>query len=320
MHNVFRLSFVTMSAGSPGDQGAEHARESLEPDPAEPAADLAIGDLAEQAGVSPGLLRMWESRFGFPEPTRLPSGHRRYSARDVGAVREVVARQRSGLRLEKAISAVRALRDSGEPSVFAAVRASDPRLPRQRLRKSTLVALSWALEDEMWSRGQRGFAFGAFQRGRYFEQAASRWGDLARRSRATLVIAEFPDGPPGPSAGPGAPLFVPLATGAPLRDEWAVVCDSPAFAAVLSAWESPGQSAVPDMDREFETVWTLDPAPVRTAARVCLDIADSSGAVDGVDDLRADLGSSPTASPPSPQAVTEFCDRVIGYLDRWSHR
>jgi DICT domain-containing protein len=114
-------------------------------------------------------------------------------------------------------------------------------------------------------------------------------------------------------------VLVPLAGGDPLREEWAVVCDSPAFAAVLSAWEPPGQPRQPDGEREFETVWTLDPEPVRTAARVCLDLAEAAG-VQGVPDLRAALASSPTASAPSPQTVTDFCDRVIGEVDRRSRR
>ncbi len=114
-------------------------------------------------------------------------------------------------------------------------------------------------------------------------------------------------------------MLVPLAGGDPLREEWAVVCDSPAFAAVLSAWEPPGQPRHPDREREFEAVWTLDPAPVRTAARVCLDLAEAAG-VDGVPDLRAALASSPTSTPPSPQAVTDFCDRVIAHFDRLDRR
>lgn len=281
---------------------------------------LSIGDVAEQAGVSPGLLRMWETRFGFPEPVRLPSGHRRYRVADVEAVRDVLARQQSGLRLEKAIATVRASLLAAEPSIFAAVRTADPRIPRQRLRKSTLIALSWAIEDEMCARGQRGYAFGAFQRGEFFRPAAARWQDIARRSRFAMVLADFPQGPPSGPTGPHDPVYVPLEEGAPLREEWAVVCDSPAFAAVLTAWEPPGQAGVPQQDREFEAVWTLDPGPVRAAAQVCLDAAAASGAVPSAVDLREQLDASPQATPPSPLAVTEFCDRVIGYLDRWQRR
>jgi len=131
-----------------------------------------------------------------------------------------------------------------------------------------------------------------------------------------MVLAEFPDDAPPRPRGAGLPVFVPLAPGAPLREEWAVVCDSPAFAAVLTAWEVPGQAGRADAQREYEAVWTLDPAPVRVASRVCLDVAAASGAVDDVASLSADLAASPLAAPASPQGVTEFCDRVIGHLDQ----
>jgi len=296
-----------MSAGSQDQQVAA-------------APHLSIGDVAERAGVSPGLLRMWETRFGFPAPTRLPSGHRRYSAADIDAVKEVLARQQAGLRLDKAIATVQAGMHVEEPSIFAAVRSVDPRLPRQRLRKSTLMALSWAIEDEMCARGRQGYAFGAFQRGEYFAPAEERWRDLTRRSRLGMVLADFPDGRPAGVAEEDGPIYVPLSSWTPMREEWAVVCDSPAFAAVLTAWEPPGQSRVPGNDREFEAVWTLDPAPVRTAARICVDVADAAGALPDATAVRNELAASAQATPPSPQAVTEFCDRVIGYLDRWKRR
>ena len=168
----------------------------------------------------------------------------------------------------------------------------------------------------MCARGTQGFAFGAFQRSRHFEPAAERWRDLARRSRLGMVLAEFPDDDPPRPRGSGLPVFVPLAPDAPLREEWAVVCDSPAFAAVLTAWEVPGQAGRSDRAREFEAVWTLDPAPARAAGQVCLDIAASSGVVDDVGSLSAGLAASPLAAAASPRGVTEFCDRVIGHLDR----
>ena len=51
-----------------------------------PAATLTIGDLAARTGLTTATLRMWESRHGFPVPTRLDSGHRRYDEHDVGQV------------------------------------------------------------------------------------------------------------------------------------------------------------------------------------------------------------------------------------------
>lgn len=39
---------------------------------------LSIGDLSRATGIPIGTLRSWESRYGFPAPRRLESGHRRH--------------------------------------------------------------------------------------------------------------------------------------------------------------------------------------------------------------------------------------------------
>ena len=44
---------------------------------------LAIKDLAEQTGVAAGTIRMWEQRYGFPEPARTAAGYRVYDVPDV---------------------------------------------------------------------------------------------------------------------------------------------------------------------------------------------------------------------------------------------
>ena len=40
---------------------------------------LSIGELSQATGISPDTIRVWERRYGVPEPVRLPSGHRRYT-------------------------------------------------------------------------------------------------------------------------------------------------------------------------------------------------------------------------------------------------
>lgn len=55
---------------------------------AKAAADLlSIGDICEETGLSPDVIRVWERRYGFPVPVRLPSGHRRYKAEDLHRLR-----------------------------------------------------------------------------------------------------------------------------------------------------------------------------------------------------------------------------------------
>jgi methanogenic corrinoid protein MtbC1 len=48
---------------------------------------LSIGDLADLTGLSVDVIRIWEKRYGFPEPVRLPSGHRRFREADVHRLR-----------------------------------------------------------------------------------------------------------------------------------------------------------------------------------------------------------------------------------------
>ena len=49
----------------------------IEPD------SLSIGDICTETGLSADVIRVWERRYGFPMPLRLPSGHRRYRREDL---------------------------------------------------------------------------------------------------------------------------------------------------------------------------------------------------------------------------------------------
>ena len=57
---------------------------------------LTIGQFVERTGVPEGTLRMWERRYGFPSPERLPSGHRRYGEDEVALVRRVASERIGG--------------------------------------------------------------------------------------------------------------------------------------------------------------------------------------------------------------------------------
>ncbi|QDU67748.1 MerR family transcriptional regulator [Engelhardtia mirabilis] len=51
---------------------------------------LSIGELAQATGISPDTIRVWERRYGVPQPVRLPSGHRRYTPEQLRWLRRVV--------------------------------------------------------------------------------------------------------------------------------------------------------------------------------------------------------------------------------------
>lgn len=50
---------------------------------------ISIGELAGRTGISVDTIRVWERRYGHPQPVRLPSGHRRYTNDHVRFLRRV---------------------------------------------------------------------------------------------------------------------------------------------------------------------------------------------------------------------------------------
>ena len=188
-----------------------------------------------------------------------------------------------------------------------------------RLKKSTLLALSWAIEDEFCAKAERAVLFGAFQRERYYDAARSRWAELALVARSAFAFAEFPDLDRPQVSGAGArpgPVLVPLPPEEPMAREWAVVCDSMDLPAALTAWELPGQAGVPDRERVFESMFTVDPDAVRDAARVCAGVARRAGAGEAAPALY-DLADRPRAGTTDLAAVSAMFGRVLTYVDRF---
>ncbi len=293
-----------------------HQKAQVPVPPEDRSAGISIGDLAERTGVAPATLRMWESRHGFPRPRRRDSGHRRYDESDVEMVRQILLRRDSGSRLEVAIAAVALTQASlteapGAPSVFATTRRLHPGLNPQRLTKATLLAMSWAIEDECCSRAERPMIFGAFQKERYYRAAEERWTELARIARSTMLFAGFSTPPPEKDGI----SFVTLPQDAPMRQEWVVVCDSAEYPAMLTAWELPGQSGVADGQRLFESIWTVEPGVVRDAARACAQVAQQLGYVEAAP-LLYELADNPPPAPRELLQATSLLNRVVAYVDR----
>ena len=255
---------------------------------------LTIGDVAERTGVRVGTLREWERRHGFPDPVRLPSGHRRYTERDVGQIRDVLRRQQSGSSLAAAITHSVA-RQPSSASLFAAVAAVSPQ-PAQRVSRQAMLALSRSIEDASASAGGPRQVVGSFQRRGVYDGCASRWLELARGADMALAFADF-DG----VRRPESIVEVPIAATSPLHREWAVVSASEAFAACLVGWQwSPGVDG-------FEAIWTVDGTVVATALQRAIDVARSSDVtVEFPDVLTPDVAG---------RSAEEILARVVGRLD-----
>lgn len=279
---------------------------------------LTIGQFADRTGVAVATLRMWEQRHQFPMPDRLASGHRRYREADVRAVQEVVRRRDAGTRLdvaiEEAIVAASERARPSAPSVYAELRRRHPYLAAHRLKKSTMLALSWAIEDEFCARADRAELFGIFQRASNYAAARPRWEELDRVSGSTFVFADFEA-----VTSDGGPVRIPLAQDSPMRREWAVVCDSTELPAALTGWELPGQEGAPDRERIFESLWTVEPAAVRDAARVCAQVALDAGA-ESAAPVVSRLASRAGAGVSDLASVTTMFNRVVAYVDFFADR
>ena len=70
-----------------------------------PLALLSIGGLSRVSGIGVETLRNWERRYGFPEPVRLDSGHRRYPSETVPRLRLVRRALDLGLKPSFALAA-----------------------------------------------------------------------------------------------------------------------------------------------------------------------------------------------------------------------
>jgi DNA-binding transcriptional MerR regulator len=270
---------------------------------------LTIGDLARHAGVTPELIRAWEKRFGFPEPVRLPSGHRRYTDADARAVRRVVEERDRGLRLEEAIATTRRAGGSSDSgSVYAELARRHPDLASYTLSKRTLLALSWAIEDEAVAQAASGVLLGTFQRGRYYGHSRRRWEELARTAESAVAMADF-----DAHDDAGRPATVALPDDSPMLREWVVVHDAPDFAVALVAFELPGHGGAED-ERPFEALWSVDGRVVRDAAL----LTARAGAAAGSEASRrvlADLEGRAALPSTSPGATTAVFNRMVAYTD-----
>jgi DICT domain-containing protein len=271
-------------------------------------AGLTIGQLAEDAGTQPGTLRMWEARYGFPRARRLASGHRRYSADELQRVRDVLTLRETGLSLRAAIDRVLSEPEEAPASIFAALRRRLPELTAHPLPKRLLLPLSHAIEDEASAAGEGGLLAGSFQRERFYRQSEARWRLLAAPAELSFVLADF-DELRTPS---GAPAELPAERTHPLAREWSLLWDAPGFAACLAARER-SHPGLPDAERVFDTIWSVERDVVRQAAQVALVLARAAApGLELTPPARIDDPAGPDADV--AQRATALTNRMLAYV------
>ncbi|MGI8749707.1 MAG: DICT sensory domain-containing protein [Thermoleophilaceae bacterium] len=275
---------------------------------------LTIRDVTRRTGVEAATLRMWEQRHGFPDPQRLPSGHRRYSNIEVELIRQVMRDRESGLGLKAAIDRAKQAARGERPiieddSIFSGLRRRRPDLEAHPLSKTAMVSVSHAIEDECAARSAQALLFGSFQRERFYRHAERRWRDLTAGAECAFVLADFPE----IHRPAGGPVEVPVDESEPVRREWSLVYDAPGFGAMLSGWERPGQEGVPDPERRFEAIWSVEPELVRDASTVACGIVERI-APDLTEGLEKLLGRPVEPQQPTIAALTTLTNRIVAYV------
>lgn len=271
---------------------------------------LAIRDVAEQTGIAAGTLRMWEQRYGFPSPDRTESGYRRYPTEVVDVLRRVVDLRERGLSVPAAIEQARGHATVTDRASLYAALAADQK--PQLLRKRTLIALSRAIEDEAMSHAAAPVAFAAFQHVAFYRRVEHRYRALGRMADSLAVFADFPRAHEREGV-----LELPIGPHDALANEWAVIVDAPGYAACLVAWERPSaveRGGPGDLDRRFETIWTIDPQATRRAAVAAARIAGRSDPLAG-ERLQELLAERPLAMDRPAPALTALTNRVVAYVD-----
>src|SRR3954452_3454707 len=250
---------------------------------------------------------MWEERYGFPKPQRLPSGHRRFTGDQVDAVRAVVAAREAGLSLPAAIERVGGAPQERRDSLYGLLRLRRPELAPERVPKPRMIALSHAIEDECLGRAHAPVLIGSFQRERFFRSEEPRWSGFARTAAVAVAFADFP------TRTDTQPVQLHVDRDHQLNREWAIVCFAPGASAALAGWEPPGQDDVADSERRFEAIWTVDPELVYEAVDAAASLAGNVESKIG-EQIRAALGPRPAPSGPEVRGVAALARRMVAYV------
>jgi MerR family transcriptional regulator, light-induced transcriptional regulator len=97
-----------------------------------------IGELARRTGVSPALLRAWETRYHLLNPSRSAGGFRLYSEEDETRVRRMRSLQEEGLSASEAARS--ALTGDWSPAEVPATTLDEP--PRSYASRSRATTRS----------------------------------------------------------------------------------------------------------------------------------------------------------------------------------
>ncbi len=182
-----------------------------------------------------------------------------------------------------------------------------------RCSKATLVHLSHTLEDLVLSKRLPALVFTGFQESAYWRQETERYRALADVAQQVCIFA----GKPLPPESSANTLHVALSGDDPLRQEWFLVILSTQFS-VLLCGQDRQVAGIEEPLRQFDTLWSFEPALVNRA----LDVVEDAIAFYRPEKLAA-LQAARRAYPPvTPDAAlfTSFVTEMLRFEENLHQR
>lgn len=128
--------------------------------------------------------------------------------------------------------------------------------------KMTLVHISHTLEDVVLTNRIPAMMFTGFQESSHWQKETERYQELATTAQQICIFA----GKPLPDDQPSDVIQIELAGDDPLRQEWFVIILSDHFNVLLTGQDhiAPGEVAINDMWRTFDTILSFDSNIINT--------------------------------------------------------
>jgi len=217
-------------------------------------------------------------------------------------------------------------------SVVEALLRAIPQLRPKVFFKTSLTALSHAMEDQVLAGNEQPLVIASFQQERFYRQEARRYQRIADISDQVYVLSAA-----GTSFEHGSDWYETIAFGQAdaLTQEWHLVVIGDAYNACLICRErDPVTSVVPtaggpvlDQTRRFEGIWTQDDRICNQAAHILLDrIAGYRPALsDKIAAAKARYLLNPTAlcqteTVQEGSGADPFTQRLVTYLQAGQYK
>ncbi len=144
-----------------------------------------------------------------------------------------------------------------------------PHLRPQMYFKSSLTALSHAMEDIVLAGSDAPLVIANFQQERFYHSEIRRYQQIAERTDQIYILAA-PEAESGLALASEPYNTIPLDANDGLAQEWHLIIVGENYNACLVCREEVDSSASMDQTRRFEGIWTFDSQVSQTAARLLL--------------------------------------------------